>query len=109
MKNENGHNSSPNISQLGRAKLQRNWIVDARFAGCFALIFGRRGSTALPTNWKRLSPRCEISGLGPFGLPQMGHYNNASGGTRKMSLGGLRQFRKAGSQLQLLEKKEMTK
>ena len=40
---------------------------------------------------------------------RMGHYTNASGGTRKMSVGGLRRFRKARAQLQLLEKKEMTK
>jgi hypothetical protein len=71
MKNENGHNSSPNISQLGRAKLQRNWIVDARFAGCFALIFGRRGSTALPKNWKRLSPHHEIRGLANYGRARL--------------------------------------
>ena len=49
--------ANPHISQLGRRSCRWNWIVDARFAGCVAQIFGRRGSAALPTTWKRLSPR----------------------------------------------------
>ena len=51
-------------SLAGRS-CRRNWIVDARSAGCFALIFGRRASTALPTNWKRLSPHYEKCGKLP--------------------------------------------
>jgi high affinity Mn2+ porin len=39
----------------------------AGFAGCFALIFGRRGSAALPTNWRRHSPVHEICGLAAVG------------------------------------------
>jgi len=61
-------------SLAGRS-CKRNWIVDAQvnkllgrrlragFAGRFAQIFGRRGSAALPTNWKRLLPHYEICGL----------------------------------------------
>ena len=53
-----------------RPKRGQAWLLGRIFRSLvgrscrFALIFGRRGSAALPTNWRRYSPRYEICGLG---------------------------------------------
>ena len=51
----------------------------AGYAGCFALIFGRRGSAALPINWRRLSPRYDICVLIQPAAIRLHHVHRAAG------------------------------